>query len=155
MYVYVMNDEVHLLVVCCAHNQQCSALCYICSSTTCERYIFSAILKSIKMYKYMNKSWCCLLPFSFIHLPSHLSITVHKILLHFSLLPSIFFFYGVDFAHLVYAELSSVLHMLNITELNNPKFTLGRLVKHFNMETKISNLNFLKLICKDQWHTTV
>jgi hypothetical protein len=59
----------HLLMACCASDQQCSAFCHTCSSTTCAYYVFVAILESI---------------------PSHLRITVHKILLHFSLLPSVF-----------------------------------------------------------------
>jgi len=120
-----------------AHNQQCSALCHICSSTVWKYYIFSAIFT---MYKSRSKSWCCLLLFSFMHLPPHLTIAVHKIVLHFSLLPSIF----NSFMECIVP----ILYMLNVTELNLNLFWAGL------WNTSTSNLHCLTLICRDQWDIT-
>jgi hypothetical protein len=51
---------------------------------------------------------------------------------------------GVDFVSSLYAECHRI---------KQAQICFGQACEDFNLETKISNLNMLQLICQDQWDT--
>jgi hypothetical protein len=102
-----MNDEVPT-----TNNVQPSV---IFAAVQCANVTYSAhSLQYMKVEISLDVVSCF---FSFMHLPPHLIIAVHNVLLHFSLLPSIFTFFIECIVPIWY--------ILNVTELNLYLFWAG------------------------------